>query len=349
MGQNEAKPRRPLCAAIVGCGGIAQVHAGVLSGLKDVRLAACADIVPEWARELAGRFGAGASYGSLEEMLEKEDVDVLHICTPHALHVPMAEQAAGRGIGVFMEKPPAVSREQLERLFALEGRVSVGICFQNRYNRTVRYVWDLLRSGRPGKILGARAFVTWSRDREYYESSGWRGRLLTGRGGVLINQAVHTLDLVAEFMGAPSFAEAHMANRHLKDCIEVEDTVEAYVDFRGRPAVFYATTAYSGSAPALLELCCERAAVRIEESEVLCRWEDGRNERVIFPEQRAPGKKYWGCGHGAIIRDFYDCLETGRRFPVGVRDVRNTMELMLGIYESCRENRVVRFQRADPG
>ena len=175
-------------SAIVGCGGIAQVHAKALRDGDYAELAACADIRPERAETMAQQYG-GKAYSSLEEMLDGEAIDVLHICTPHSLHTPMAKEAVRRGIQVFTEKPPVISREQWAEFSALgEGKVRVGICFQNRYNRSVRYLEELLASGKPGKVLGARAFVTWRRDAPYYTESGWRGSLQTEGGGVLINQ-----------------------------------------------------------------------------------------------------------------------------------------------------------------
>ena len=102
-------------AAIAGCGIIAAVHARCLAGMKDAELTAFADIRPERAQEFAKEYG-GNAYASIDEMLEKEQIDVLHICLPHYLHVPVAIQALNAGVNVFMEKPPAISREQLKQL-----------------------------------------------------------------------------------------------------------------------------------------------------------------------------------------------------------------------------------------
>lgn len=125
----------------------------------------------------------------------------MHICTPHYLHVPMAVYGLTHGVHVFMEKPPVISGEQLAQLEeAVAGSDRrLGLCFQNRYNPSVQEVKKLLASGEAGRIRGARGLVTWSRGREYYTESGWRGSLATEGGGALINQSVHTLDLLAYF------------------------------------------------------------------------------------------------------------------------------------------------------
>ena len=222
---------------LVGCGGIAQVHGAVLRDLEGVDLAACADIRPERAHAFAETFG-GAPYDSLEAMLDAERLDCLHICTPHYLHTPMARLAAEKGIHVFTEKPPVMDRAQWADFQALEhAPVRVGVCFQNRYNASVQLLRRLLDSGRPGKLLGARAFVTWKREAPYYTESGWRGSLATEGGGVLINQSIHTLDLLVRFLGRPRQVEASIANHHLKGVIEVEDTMEAYLNFGGPSAL----------------------------------------------------------------------------------------------------------------
>lgn len=329
---------------VVGCGGIAQVHGGVLRDLEGVELAACADIRPERAQAFAEKFG-GTAYNSMEEMLEAERLDAVHLCTPHYLHTPMAEMAAERGIHVFTEKPPVIDREQWARFQKLEqAPIRVGVCFQNRYNRSVELLRELLASGKPGKILGARAFVTWHREAPYYTESGWRGTLEMEGGGVLINQSVHTLDLLGQFLGRAEEVEATMGNHHLKNVIEVEDTMEAYITFGQPTALFYATTAYCANSPVLVELQCEHATVRMEEQEVTIAWADGTKEHhSLASKPVAGGKDYWGNSHGLCISDFYRCIREDKPFRNDIPGIRDTAELMLGMYQSAREHTVVRL------
>ena len=323
-------------AAIVGCGNIAAVHAKSISRLEEAELLAAADIRPERAEKYTEEYGCRA-YGSLEEMLEKERPDVLHICTPHYLHVPMAEYALKRGIHVFCEKPPVVSEEQLaalERAVA-EGPGRAGFCFQNRYNPSVLFIRELLSSGKAGKVKGARGIVTWHRDAAYYTESGWRGKLETEGGGALINQSIHTMDLLGVFLGKPVSVEAQTANHHLPGIIEVEDMMEAYIRYENAAACFYATTAYTEDAPPLIEISCENVVIRIEELDVTLLWRDGRREKPEIDRKKALGKSYWGTGHLDCISDFYRCLRTGERFAQDLDGVRDTVHLMLGAYESA--------------
>lgn len=323
-------------AAIVGCGGIAKVHAECIQSFVNHTLVAFADIKKDRADSFVREY-SGNAYRSLEDMLEKEQIDVLHICTPHYLHVPMAVYALERGINVFMEKPPVISKEQLIELRQVHSDKRLGICFQNRYNPSVIQVKKLLASGEPGKINGARGIVTWSRSKEYYTESGWRGSLTTEGGGALINQSIHTLDLMAYLLGTPISVEATMSNHHLKGIIEVEDMMEAYFRFEGdRTACFYATTAYCTDMPPLIELSCDNMTIRIEDLEVTCYYKGGVIKKLPIEHKEGLGKSYWGAGHRDCILDFYDSLEKGRPFPLDLNGLEETILLMLGTYESAR-------------
>ena len=236
-------------SAIVGCGEIAKVHAESIAALEGHEIVGFADCQKERAEEFAKQYG-GNSYGTLEEMLDKEKMDVLHICTPHYLHVPMAKIALERGIHVYQEKPAALSLGEYRELkqAVQKSKQYLGISYQNRYNDCVQKAKELIESGNAGSILGGRAFVTWERRENYYTCSKWRSNLAMAGGGCLINQAVHTLDLLTELMGKPVGVEAEMKNHHLKGVVEVEDTVEAYITYQTkegeRSGNFYATTSY---------------------------------------------------------------------------------------------------------
>lgn len=332
-------------AVIVGCGSIAAVHAAALSRMEKVRLSGFADIRPERAQEFARQYG-GNAYVSLEEMLEKEKPDVLHICTPHYLHVPMAVCGLAHGVHVFMEKPPAMTKEQLAELERAVGESDrrIGFCFQNRYNPCVQYVKELLDSKKAGKVKGARAFVTWSRNEKYYTESGWRGKLDTEGGGVLINQSIHTMDLLVYLLGRPLWTDAGMSNHHLKGVIEVEDTMEALIGFADSSACFYATTAYCTDKAPIVEIACKNMTIRMEDPSVTIYYPDGSVEQPHLEGAKPLGKSCWGSGHEGCIADFYHCLETKERFCQDFYGVRDTAELMLAVYESARNGKFMEMR-----
>lgn len=329
-------------AAIVGCGGIAHVHAAAIGEIPGITLVAAADIIPKRAEAFQNQYGC-KPYSSLEEMLSSEQIDVLHICTPHYLHVPMLRYGLEHGVHVFSEKPPVISREQLFELQSLHTEKRFGFCFQNRYNPSVRMARQLLASGQAGKVLGARGIVTWARDAAYYTESGWRGRWETEGGGALINQSIHTMDLLVYLLGKPLSIEATTRNHHLKGVIEVEDTMEAFIRFADVNALFYASTAYCENVPPLIEVACENLTIRIEDQSLTYLYRDGRIEQPKLSSERALGKNYWGSGHKGCIEDFYHSIAENRRFHQDLPGTLDTICLMLGAYESARKKSEIRI------
>ena len=136
-------------------------------------------------------------------MLDAVAPDVVHVCTPHHRHADLAAECLARDVSVLLEKPVAHTLDDGERLAvaAEDSAAILGVCFQNRYNDTSRMLREILDRGGLGRILGARASVHWFRDAAYYARRDWRGRWATAGGGVLMNQAIHTLDLLQWFVG----------------------------------------------------------------------------------------------------------------------------------------------------
>lgn len=322
-------------AGIVGCGTIAEVHAKVISAMEGVTLAGCADIRQERAQALAAPYGAQA-HDSLAKMLEADDLDVLHICTPHYLHFPMIGDALDRGLFVFSEKPPVMTAAELAALSALPGKERVAFSFQNRWNGNFREAKRIVESGELGPALGARGIVTWHRTASYYTESGWRGSLATEGGGVVINQAIHTLDLLISLLGRPHGISAMTANHHLAGVIEVEDMAEAYLDYGDRGAVFYATTAYATDSPVVIEVQCEKGSLRFYDDVLEIR-RAGDVETRRYPCVDALGKTYWGAGHHLCIGDFYGALVKKAPFACGVESIVDTMDTMFALYASAKE------------
>ena len=325
---------RKLTTAIVGCGNIAQVHQQVLATVPTCQTVACVDIVPERAVRLAEKCGARA-YADLEGMLAAERPDAVHLCTPHALHVPQAELAAEAGAAVFSEKPPAITREQWARLKALDRKTPIAVCFQNRYNPNVLQAEEMIASGALGKVLGVRAFLTWKREAGYYQD-GWHGRWQAEGGGTLMNQAIHTLDLLIRFLGRPDEVRCSMANHHLRGIIPEEDTVELFLQSGSRRGLLYASCAGVRDEPVILEVQLEQGNLRLEADRLEIRTAQGTEVREC-PAGPIPGKSYWGAGHRACIADFYQSLAEGRPLRNSLASCEDTMETLLAAYEQGRK------------
>lgn len=332
---------------LVGCGGISKCHLNSIKSLnlKNAELTAVADIIPEKADRIAKEHGCNAYYDYIE-MLDSEKPDVVHICTPHYLHVDMAVAALERGINVVLEKPCATSREELKRLIHAQSTSSAGIavCFQNRYNSSVVFSKGILEEKRFGKTVSARAIVTWKRDEDYYNADEWRGTWEKECGGVLINQAIHTHDLMQYLLGKTTFSvEGKISNFHLKETIEVEDTACVYFTYEdGSRAVYYATTAAGANSDPIVEIKCENAVIRVEGSNVYKI--DSSGLEMIFSKNTDTefvGKKEWGDSHTKLISDFYDCISSGKKFNLDAKEAGRSVYELLAVYESSESGKTI--------
>lgn len=328
-------------SAMIGCGNIATTHVKCIQTMAEHKLTAFADVKLDRAQSFASQYG-GHAYPSLEALLDNEKIDIIHICTPHYLHTPMAIYGLEHGVHVFMEKPPVITREQLKQLKDFKTDKQLGFCFQNRYNPSVTKVKEMLESGVTGRILGARGYVTWNRPENYYTSSDWRGKLEYEGGGALINQSIHTLDLLQYLIGdRPISIDTMVANHHLKGRIDVEDTMSAYITYPNAVASFYVTTSYIADPAPIIELCCENMTIRIEELEVTCYYKNHEVEKIPVHSKKGYGKSYWGAGHEDCIQDFYQSIEENQNFFLNLEEMETTIQLMLGAYESGRTGKEI--------
>ncbi len=324
--------------SVIGCGNIAQVHLEILSSMEGVEISSVADIVEGKADKAAEKYSCKAYYDYIK-LLDEDHPDVVHICTPHYLHVEMSVEALSRDIHVLCEKPCAMNKEELAkiRMAQLMSTHEFGVCFQNRYNPSVAAVKNTLETGRYGAIKGARAVVQWCRNEDYY-SDDWHGTLKKEGGGVAINQGIHTQDLLRYLVGSDVLSvTGHVANDHLKNVIEVEDTVHARFVFKnGAIGLYDATTAFSLNAKPIIDVFCERATLRVEGDNACIIHKDGEIELLGTEKNNARGKDYWGGGHEALIRDFYNCLSAGSRFPIDSHEGGKAVEELSAIYESSK-------------
>ena len=214
----------PRTAAVVGAGDISRVHLTALAAMG-VRVAAVVDPDPARATAAAGPLGA-ATYRDVESMLAGTDVDVVHVCTPHDQHLPVAIAAIAAGRHVLVEKPLAHTLEAAEQLVTAAEHASgkVGICLQNRYNPTSQAMMAALDGGALGPVLAGSATVVWSRTEAYYAGKRWAGERIHSGGGVLINQAIHTVDLLQWLLGPVTSVAGSAAQLLPIDGVDVEDT-----------------------------------------------------------------------------------------------------------------------------
>ncbi len=325
--------------ALIGCGTIAPNHIKALEGVKNARVVALCDVKPERCAVCIEKFGLNAKiYTDYIEMYDTEKPDAVHIATPHYLHAQMTVAALERGINVFLEKPMCISTDEIETIIEAEKKSSARVCvsFQNRFLSSVR---EALRiADEDGGALTANFSVFWQRTEKYYTTSGWRGSYATEGGGVMINQAIHSLDLLTQFLGKPISVCATKANHHLKGVIEVEDTCEGVIDFdSGKSANFYATTSATGHDYTVITITTKNHVIRIEPPEL---YVDG--ERVPFDNEiAAVGKQCYGNGHFKIIPMFYDAVASGADMPVSVESAQHAVRILLAAYKSNDKKTII--------
>ena len=322
--------------SVVGCGGVSALHLKSLSEMDSVTISSVVDIVPEKADAAAQKYGCKAYY-DYETMLCEDKPDSVHICTPHYLHVPMAVKALTQGIHVLCEKPCAISADGLSqlRMAQLLSDAKFGVCFQNRYNESAIIVKELVEKEKYGKVEAVRSTVHWFRDADYY-SDDWHGTLEKEGGGVAVNQAIHTQDLMRYVAGKKTkCVTGHVFTDHLKDIIEVEDTVHAIFEYDDDTLGLYnATTAFSQNLPVIIDVVCEKAVLRLEGDNAYV-IDDGNIEQLHLADNTGFAcKNYWGKGHSSLISDFYDCIKNDKKFPIDAIEGGKAVEEFLAIFES---------------
>lgn len=322
--------------AVIGCGNISKMHLKALRENPETDIVAVADIKPERADNAAKEYGARAYY-DFEELLKNEKPDSIHICTPHYLHTDFAVKALEAGINVLTEKPCSVSFDEVEKLRKAqkESGKQLGVCFQNRYNNCVCKAKEIIENGSLGMLKSIRAFVTWHRGEDYY-SDDWHGTADKECGGVLINQAIHTVDLIQYLGGKCKKVTAHVSNDHLKGIIEVEDNASVLMELEdGKTAMLYATTAYAENSDVFIELSFEKGRLRLEGDRLYSVDSDSNITEISErTEAEYHGQRYWGVGHSALINDYYDCIKNNRNFEIDAFEGGEAAKIVSASYES---------------
>ncbi|MFL5778773.1 MAG: Gfo/Idh/MocA family protein [Chloroflexota bacterium] len=342
---------------ILGPGKVAEVHAAALARIEGAAIAAVAGRNPARAATLAEPVAARTD-PDLPTMLARGGIDALIVCTPHPLHAEAAIQAAEAGVHVIVEKPMALTVAEADRMIAAarHARVTLTVISQRRWYPAVRRVKaaiDDARIGAPG--LATVELLGW-RDAEYYGMDAWRGTLAGEGGGVLINQAVHQLDLLCWFLGEPIEVDGYTTNLNHPE-IEVEDTAVAVVRFAS--GALAALTASNAQRPGLhgrIHVHGRNGSSVGVETDRGSSFVAGlsaptiaRNDLWTIPgEESLPGA--WEAADAAALgdvdlgthfhelqlRDVVDSIQAGRPSAVTGEDGKRTVALIEAIYTAAR-------------
>lgn len=340
----------PVKVGVIGCGGISAVHMNCLCRMDNVCVAAVCDIRPERAKKAYDychdtRGWEPAIYEDYHELIARADIDCVHLCTPHYLHAPMALEALKAGKYVLTEKPMATTIEDAHKMIeASDGRLAV--IFQNRYNGSVQTLRKVLKSGELGALKMVRANVLWHREAPYYTESGWRGSMATEGGGTLINQSIHTLDLMLYSVGPARRVKGKCSIDYLQGVIEVEESVHATLEYEcGARGIINCTNTNCIDAPIEVEYILEKGALLLR-GDRLYKFV-GDDVTVLFTPAGLDvgGKAYWGTGHLPQITDMYDHITKGEHFWLDGVQAFPALNLVKAIQLSSREDRWVDLEK----
>jgi predicted dehydrogenase len=325
---------------IIGGGGISDTHARAARKVDGVELAAFYGDNFEKTSQLSERYGATV-YRDYESFLNHRPMDLVIIGSPSALHAEQGMAAARRGLHVLTEKPIDVTTAQADALIneCQKAKVRLGVCFQDRVTPDIVRLKQLVDDGRVGKPIVCSGYVKWYRPPEYYANSRWRGTRGLDGGGALMNQGVHTIDLLLWLMG--DVERVYATTLTALHEIEVEDTVVATLEFRNGAVgtIEVGTSIYPGY-QRRVEVSSSEGTIVMEHDRIV-----RADLRIPDPTLVTPGESNTNAsasspivsdvsGHRRLIEDFLRAIETGGEPICNGREGRRSVELIEAIYES---------------
>jgi UDP-N-acetyl-2-amino-2-deoxyglucuronate dehydrogenase len=358
--------------AVIGCGVIGREHAASIARLApDAELVLTADEIPGRARELAALHGAEAA-GSVAEALTRPDIDAVAVCTPSGTHADLAVAALDAGKHVVVEKPLDVGVAAALRVAEAERRSgrTATVISQHRFDAASRIVRQAAGDGRFGRLTSGTASIAWWRSQGYYDSGDWRGTWGLDGGGALMNQGIHTIDLLVWMLGRPVEVFA-WTDRLAHRGIEVEDTAVATIRFAGGAlGVVHGTTAAYPGLTARLQIHGDRGSAVIDDDRLAyfhaaADDRDGEaaaygaggdtNQAALVLPGDAPSATAGSDpaalsgAHTLQYRDFLDAVAEGRPPLVTVAEAVRTLRVVRAIYDSAATGRPVPVPSGEPG
>jgi len=335
---------KKLGMAVVGLGR-GQAHVSAIMEAKGAELKAVCDLKSDLVKKVAKENGAEA-YTDYQEMLKRDDLDIISICTPSGLHCEMAIEAAKENIHVISEKPIDINLEKIDKAVELfdKKNLKYACIFQNRLTSGNQRKKEIVESGKLGRLTFANAHIKWYRTQEYYEKNdGWRGTWDLDGGGSLMNQSVHTIDLMQWIMG-PVSSVVGLTNVWSHN-IETEDMGVALVKFRNGAfgTIVGSTSTYPGFGTTLDihgvdgGICNNKCFVRSEtgEKEEISLEKKKNDEGASDPLAISSNTTV------QQIQDIIYAVRDDREPIVSAREARHAVEIINAIYESARKGKEV--------
>jgi predicted dehydrogenase len=331
---------------LLGAGNISETHGRAAQAIPGLKISAVLGTSREKAARLADPVGA-AAYDDLDRFLDHKPMDLIAIGTPSGVHAEQSIAAVSRGLHVLVEKPVDISTERVDSLIAAADRaqVRVGVFFQDRLKPDVVRLKALVESGKLGSPVLGSAHVKWYRAPEYYRNSRWRGTWALDGGGALMNQGIHTVDVLQWLMGPVARVSARTAAR--LHSIEVEDTAVAILEFAsGALGILESTTSVYPGYPRRVEVTGSEGTAILDGDTLVS--VDLRNapDAAVSKAGTTTASSFTpvvadASAHQRILEDFVAAIQTGRPPVCDLQAGRVSVALVEAIYTSSRENRWV--------
>ena len=338
---------------IIGCGMVADVHAAAITGLEHGKLVAVSSRNSDNVRRLVDAYHVD-SYSDYREMLKRDDLDVVCVCTPSGVHLEAAVATAEARKHVIVEKPLEITLERCDQIIQACDEAGVRLCaiFNSRFVEGSQLLKETIDSGRFRTLTLGDAYIKWYRPQAYYDSGGWRGTWALDGGGALMNQSIHAIDLLQYFMGPVKAVQA-FTDTLAHDRIEVEDVAVTALRFENGAlgTIEGATAVYPGFLKRI-EISGSNGTIVLEEEDITT-WEfdpelPGDAEiRQQFSKRRsgnggaADPRAISHVNHRHQMADLIYSIETDTPHLVDGREGRKAVEIILAIYQSSREGRIV--------
>lgn len=326
---------------VVGCGVVGAIHADAADSAEGAVLRAACDIVGEKAKKLGEQYGV-PYVTDLNELLARDDVQAVSICTPSGLHSEQTIAAAEAGKHILCEKPLDVTLEKIDAMIEAAAANSVKLAgvFQRRTGPTSQRVREAVHSGKLGKMVLGDCYQKWYRSHGYYASGPWRATWELDGGGALMNQGIHGVDLLLWFMGDVARVSAYC--RRLVRNIEVEDTAVAVLEYtNGALGVIEAATSVTPGYGCRFELHGDRGSIILDDEKITA-WDIEGEEKVEVQETEtvsaaADPTAVGIVGHRHHIEDLCRAIVEDHDPQVPGWEARKAVELIKAIYLSSRE------------
>jgi len=337
--------------------GMGKHHCRSVRDAEGARLVAVCDLDEERLQPVAELHGCKA-YTSFDEMLDDDEIQVVNIATPSGMHAQMGEQAADAGKHLIVEKPADIVPERVDTLSEAGSRngVKIGCIFQSRLNPLNIKIREAIRGGRLGRLIGIHGHLPWYRKQTYYEGAHgtWKGTWDMDGGGSLMNQGVHTIDLI-QWLGGRVKSVMGMFGVFDHD-IEAEDQTVALLRFEnGALGTIYTTTCCYPGLDQLVTIYGASGSI-MKDAAMLLAWKvQGESEKEEEAEMlRVFGRKpkaeegvsadpmaVSADGHTVIIEDLVKAIRDDRAPMIGLESARHAVEIINAVFESGRTGREV--------